>query len=248
MATKAAGPSQQRPSPRRPPAVPPEPTRGKSRTSRVPAPPPLKLPEGRSLCAPQPYPIPAAEPGGRTRRRTAVPTAASRARDAAPRLKESARGGPAPRGGAGEGGDRNAATAPPPGWGTRGDGGGGGGEVPLLRGAPGAARSEAPRSVNPSGTAARCSGSCALLGTQQREWRMRPSSYRLCFILPKQSRLDKTCIRISFPISSFLNLLHTSYRNTTHLSAMGQGKHFLYQTARISLCISCCTNTSWHSF
>lgn len=73
-------------------------------------------------------------------------------------------------------------------WGRRGWGGG---EVPLLRGAPGAARSEAPRSVNPSGTAARCSGSCALLGTQQREWRMRPSSHRLCFILPKQSRLIK---------------------------------------------------------
>lgn len=101
------------------------------------------------------------------------------------------------------------ATAQPPGRETRGDGG----VHRRRRGAPGAARREAPRTVNPSGIAARGAERWSEPSNANEE---RSSSHRLRFVLPKQSRLDKNIyIRMFFPISSFPNLLQTSYRNTS---------------------------------
>lgn len=120
------------PIPAPPPAVPPEPTRGKPRASRVLAPPPVKLPEGRSPKPDRPPPrsptwYPRHSPtGGRgtARRHSRLPPSSVRARDAAPRLKEAARGCPALRGGAGRGGGpergHGAASAMGDAWGRRG--------------------------------------------------------------------------------------------------------------------------------
>lgn len=154
------------PIPAPPPAVPPEPTRGKPRASRVLAPPPVKLPEGRSPKPDRPL-RPAALPGtrGTARRADAAQHGDTHGCRPAPyghgtqhRALRKRPGAALPCGeepGGGE--DRNAATAPPPRWGTRGDGG-----VHRRRWAPGSApQREADRHRSP--------GSCALVGTQQRE-------------------------------------------------------------------------------
>lgn len=45
-------------------------------------------------------------------------------------------------------------------------------------------------------------------------------------------------------ISSFLNLIHTSYHNTKRLSPLGQEKHLLHCTAKTASSVLCYTNTS----